>query len=257
MLATEKPSIENLCQNAPRPILDGLFSLCRLGVWKESSPRYAPPLSSDSIVMFPARHPNHDSDDLNHLIPQFSRELYHAQEGYNKALHGSKHSQIQATFSHPTVVLDHSDHLRNIKCDAHSIEICFTTEQAKAIAQETWKLDPKTGAFQLVTYHLGCGDTTGHKRSYFRVSRPVTSTATNCLSVPVAPVDEPDALESGEVFWGTYEASAQQKRALQMKGHIKSAGTTLGLIPNSTSNMPNNTSTVDIEHNMAAAKEFF
>ena len=43
-----------------------------------------PSFSRDGINLYPALHPEHDSKDLNHLVPENSKTLYYSQEGHRR-----------------------------------------------------------------------------------------------------------------------------------------------------------------------------
>ena len=43
-----------------------------------------PSFAHDGVNMYPALHPEHDPDDLRHLIPEDSKELYYSQEGHRR-----------------------------------------------------------------------------------------------------------------------------------------------------------------------------
>ncbi|OJJ66930.1 hypothetical protein ASPBRDRAFT_357224 [Aspergillus brasiliensis CBS 101740] len=177
--------------------------------------------SREGIWLYPALHPDHDPDDLQHLDPQLSKELYYSQEGHRPALHGAKHAQLQSTFSSPTVVLEHSSHIKDVVCDGqeNTMQVCFKTPEALQRAQRSWKDEIQSGTFNLVTYHMGCGDQTGDHRSFFRASNPTVDND-ECVSVSVEPLDERQAIHAGDLSWGTYLHPGHQKRE-PIKGHIK------------------------------------
>ncbi|KAK2759078.1 hypothetical protein FQN54_003177 [Arachnomyces sp. PD_36] len=218
----------------------------------------SPSLSGDGISLFPALHPEHDLNDLNHLVPQLAHDLHYSQEGHRPALHGAKHAQFQATFTRPTVVLEHSNQISKIKCQSDEIEICFKSPEARRITQDSW-----TGAgydsFNIVTYHRSCGDGTGERRSFFQASRPVFDSST-CLTVPATRIDEKDALDSGEVSWGTY-ASPLHKRE-PVLGHVRAVWPDEPLISGramagGNGSAPTGNGTVDLTTNAWAVEEFF
>jgi hypothetical protein len=43
-----------------------------------------PSFAGDGISLYPGHCPDHDADDLEHLIPQLSNELYYSQEGHRR-----------------------------------------------------------------------------------------------------------------------------------------------------------------------------
>jgi hypothetical protein len=166
------------------------------------------------------------------------------------ALHGAKHGSMKATFVRPTVVLDHSSQLQDIKCSNRDIETCFKSSKAFEAVKRSWHLDN----FNLVTYHMRCGDETSGKRTFFHAKQPVFNPQTSCVRVAVIPVPEEEALDSGEINWGTYQHPDYRKR-VPVKGHVRithnsSIDTTTPT--NMTEGKP-----VDITRNATALKNFF
>lgn len=144
-----------------------------------------PSFVSKAITLFPAHHPEHDVEDLGHLIPQETKEIYYSQEGHRPALHGAKHASLKGKFVRPTVVLDHTSHLQSITCTDTAIEACFTTKEAFDAVQKTWQLPE----FNIMTYHVGCGDETNGKHSYFHATGAKFDTGSLCAMVPVPKMD--------------------------------------------------------------------
>ncbi|KAJ5898999.1 hypothetical protein N7495_003743 [Penicillium taxi] len=175
-----------------------------------------PSFAHDEINMYPALHPDHNPHDYTHLIPEDSKELYYSQEGHRPALHGAKHGQLRATFSRPTVVLDHSSHIQDITCDNDHIEVCFAPDAYPTIERE-WK-KYENGSFNLITYHVGCGHLTGEYRSFFIASEPVFKG--NCVNVLAELTDEQGEIQEGHLNWGTYEHPNLAKRE-PVLGHVK------------------------------------
>jgi hypothetical protein len=44
----------------------------------------SPSFAHDGVNLYPALHPEHNTDDLSHLVPQNSKELYYSQEGHRR-----------------------------------------------------------------------------------------------------------------------------------------------------------------------------
>lgn len=178
---------------------------------------------------------------------------------YAVAIHGAKHSSLEAEFVHPTVVLDHSSHLRNIKCTNHHLEICFTP-QAFDTVYEAWRYQD----FILSTYHLGCGDETGGKRSFFHATHPVFNATSSCVKVASVPISEEEALNKGKITWGTYMDENNRKRA-PVKGHVRVVRNTTRASPhprgygNNMTFFGNDTNVMDVDlnRNATAVKSFF
>lgn len=178
------------------------------------------------------------------------------------ALHGAKHGRLHATFSRPTVVLDHSSHIDDINCGDGNIEICFIPQAFPTVETEWKKYD--RGSFNLITYHVGCGHLTGESRSFFVASQPVFDG--NCVTVLAELTDEHDEIQEGKLSWGTYQHPHIAKRE-PVLGHVKVSKadpeaqmrdlTTFGGY-NGTRNM-NMTSrgTNDLTKNATAVKDFF
>ncbi|KAL7911957.1 hypothetical protein GGI35DRAFT_492031 [Trichoderma velutinum] len=205
-----------------------------------------PSFAGNGVFMYPGHHPDHDADDFVHLTPRGSNELYYSQEGHRPAIHGSKHGSLKATFVRPTVVLDHSNHLREVKCSHSSIRVCFTSPQAYRVAQGSWHLDD----FNLATYHIGCGDEDSGTRSFYHATKDVVFDApTLCVKVAVTRILEQSALDSAELSWGTYQNPDHRKRT-PVRGHIRMVDQSAGIDET-------DDDAVDITHNVTALQNFF
>lgn len=75
-------------------------------------------------------------------------------------------------------------------------------------------------SFNLATYHVGCGDETSGKRTFFHASDLSVYPDTKCAVMAAVPIDEEQALDSGVVTWGTYESPDEKRRSL-VKGHVR------------------------------------
>lgn len=140
---------------------------------------------------------------------------------YIAPIHGSKHGSLKAKFVRPTVVLDHTSHLRAVDCSKpNQIEVCFSNQEAFDAARHSWNATDLT----VVTFHVGCGDELSGKRSYFNtVGHVVTNQRTLCIAAHTKEVSHDEALESGEIRWGTYEDPENKKR-MPALGHVRMAG---------------------------------
>ena len=178
----------------------------------------APSFAGDGISLHPGLHPDHDPNDLAHLVPSLSNELHWSQEGHRRkclilyvyrvngllaALHGAKHAHMNTTFKYPTVVLEHSNQIESISCQDGAITACFKTKQAVQTVLQSW-IRKDIDTFNLVTYHVGCGDESGARRSFFEATRPVIDLGSSCMTVQTRRVQEQEAIEDGELSWGTY-----------------------------------------------------
>lgn len=160
----------------------------------------------------------------------------------------------------PTIVLDHSSHIRDVKCSDRHIEMCFKTHQAFETAHESW--DSNDG-FNLITYHMGCGDQSSEKRSFFYAKQPMFDANSTCVIVAAIPIEEHEALESGRVSWGTYIDPDNRKRD-SAKGHVRILQSNPSYPP-VYGNYRNNTgyrnytrvNYVDLNRNATAVKDFF
>ena len=50
-----------------------------------------PSFSGDGISLYPAHHPAHDPNDLEHLTPKLANELYYSQEGHRRTYTEAPH----------------------------------------------------------------------------------------------------------------------------------------------------------------------
>ncbi|KAJ5259215.1 hypothetical protein N7478_012196 [Penicillium angulare] len=176
-----------------------------------------PSFSYDGVNMYPALHPEHNASDIGHLIPHGTKDLYFSQEGHRPALHGAKHGQLQANFSRPTIVLEHSNHVKEVNCDDGYIEVCFKSPESLETVEKSWKEYSDSESFNVITYHIGCGHRTGEYRSIFVASHPIFHD--DCVTVNAELSDEKDEIRDGKLNWGTYQ-SPHAKRT-PVKGHVK------------------------------------
>lgn len=79
----------------------------------------------------------------------------------------SSFGNIQSTFNHPTVLLNHSSHIENISCRRNGIDICFTNDEVKRHTEEKWKAND--GPLLIGTNHAGCGDYNIGVRAFWKV----------------------------------------------------------------------------------------
>ncbi|KAI1817053.1 hypothetical protein GGS20DRAFT_535201 [Poronia punctata] len=176
--------------------------------------QYHASFAGKGVSLFPAHHPNHSIDSLDHIVPKINHELYFSQEGHRPSRHGAKHAAMKTKFSRPTIILDHTAHLLSISCGGKSIDACFTPDAFKE-AQKTWTEQE----FNLVTYHVGCGDEATGARSIFLASQPKFDEKTSCVKVSTKHITHEDAMESGEITWGTYKDP--EKAHIPVKGHMR------------------------------------
>lgn len=95
--------------------------------------------------------------------------------------------------------------------------VCFSSPEAFKKAQTAWNIPE----FNIATFHIGCGDELSGERSYFHAKRPTAiNHRTKCLSIPTKRIQHTEALDSGEITWGTYIDPKDRKRT-PVLGHIK------------------------------------
>lgn len=171
-------------------------------------------------------------------------------------MHGAKHGSLEAEFIHPTVVLDHSSHLRSIQCGDHRLNICFSPQGYDTV-EKTWKSED----FILSTYHVGCGDEMSGKRSFFHAKNPNFDAISHCVEVVAVPMAEEEALNKGKITWGTFTDENNRKRA-PVKGHVR----VVRNMPSKNYAKPGNMTIfgndtnamdVDLNQNATAVKNFF
>ncbi|KAH8890636.1 hypothetical protein GQ53DRAFT_765831 [Thozetella sp. PMI_491] len=221
-----------------------------------------PSFTGEGISLFPGLHPDHDLDDLEHLTPKLSNELYYSQEGHRPAVHGAKHGSMNANFNLPAVILDHTSGLRSIKCRGNQrIDICLKPEAFRH-AQNAWNISQ----FILVTYHIGCGDELSGKRSYFHAEHPQFDTTSACITLATAPIEQEDAVDSGKISWGTFH-DPEKNKTMPVKGHVRLSEPVDPFLArrdsphkrnsDKPSTRPDRNSTVDLNDDKAAAISFF
>ena len=173
-------------------------------------------------------------------------------------MHGAKHGNLKAEYTHPTVVLDHSFHIKNVKCSPGSMEICFKNKDAFKAAETSWNMNK----WYIVAFHNGCGDTGSGKRSTFEASLPEFDEDSMCATTKATQVADEDALQSGTIRWGTYISPSYRKRA-PVKGHIRmdepssAPGASDQFNSTTHSILPITNQTVDLTSNATALEAFF
>ena len=226
-----------------------------------------PAFAKEGVNLYPALHPEHDHSDLIHLIPEGSKRMHFSQEGHRSqypqaifshvlsanlfldALHGAKHAHLEATFSHPTVILEHSSHIQDVVCSNGHIKICFNTPDALATVERSWKKEMTSDVFNLITYHINCGHLSGERRSFFRASKP--SFEDGCVTVEASFIDDNEAIHAGELAWGTYSEPNLAKRQ-PVKGHVRVSKPQEDVVDGS-----GGSETVNINEDAAALHAFF
>ena len=103
-----------------------------------------------------------------------------------------------------------------MKCIDREILLAFSYTTAYQHAQKTWTWLN----FTIATYHLGCGDEYARKQSFFQARDLEWDAQSVSVTMKVTPMDQGDAIHSGEISWGTYTDPMQQKRS-PVKGHIR------------------------------------
>ena len=114
-------------------------------------------------------------------------------------------------------MLEHSSYIKDVVCDDNHIKVCFKTPEALTTVENQWKNETDSKAFNLVTYHIGCGHLTGEYRSFFHASQPVFDG--ECVTVVAELIDEQEAFHVGELSWGTYISPHLSKRQ-DVRGHV-------------------------------------
>ncbi|MCJ1430981.1 hypothetical protein MMC27_000331 [Xylographa pallens] len=207
-----------------------------------------PAFARPGVMLYPGLNPAHNSSDPSHLIPETSKELYYSQEGHKPAIDGSKHANIGTNFTHPTVLLEHSNQIKSVKCIKDSISVVFTSLDAFQIAERTW--DPKDGSFIVATYHVSCGNVLDGMRSFFKCSTPSFDSDTLSVMLPaVSQLANVEAIKEADVSWGTYSVpSTNKKRSTVNPRAIQVAQPSL---------MAGASGTVDLTTNFDALEYFF
>ncbi|KAJ5086417.1 hypothetical protein NUU61_007724 [Penicillium alfredii] len=128
------------------------------------------------------------------------------------------------------------------------MHVCFKTPKAFNVIEHSWGSQEN---FNLATYHVGCGDESSGKRSFFHASKPSVNSEDMCVVIPVTPIDESEALHSGVMSWGTYTDPNERRRS-PTKGHVRVANPNT----NGTKPMPSG-GNMDIVTDPSALKTFF
>lgn len=110
-----------------------------------------------------------DSQDTTHpdnVIPQDQHTLHYAGNGNTDSSQQGTQAQIQYSFQHPSVPLEHVDSIKNVQCPSDSeISFSFSNSDMFQKAIDSW---PKPGSdFVLIDATEGCGKS--NQRTFFYV----------------------------------------------------------------------------------------
>lgn len=112
---------------------------------------------------------------------------------------------INSTFNHPTVLLDHSSHVESVTCsDSDNLKVCFTNKEAKDHARESWgNALGDSGSLVFSTNHPGCSGYSDGARGYWMASSAdFRSGDSSCVHVNSTEVPLDEALDNFELEFG-------------------------------------------------------
>ncbi|THC93614.1 hypothetical protein EYZ11_006898 [Aspergillus tanneri] len=190
-------------------------------------------------VLYPAHPPNHDADDLAHLVPT-PEQAMHFREGGKSATDPSSFGHMVSTFNHPTVLLDHSSQIASVSCKPNGLDVCFKNEAAERHAAEKWDANHSPLIFS--TNHPGCGNHHDGKRSFWKVSTVLFKAKQKCASVNATEVSMEEAMKDFDLEFGHTHEKIHKER-------LSRRSTSATLIASST--------TEDITDDPAALSDFF
>lgn len=83
------------------------------------------------------------------------------------AVHRHFFANANATWTKPSVVLEHSKRIASINCTDDGLDVVFTDTHAYRHAQKAW---PADGDFVVISHTAGCQADVDGQRAYFNVS---------------------------------------------------------------------------------------
>ncbi|KAF2224618.1 hypothetical protein BDZ85DRAFT_318533 [Elsinoe ampelina] len=105
--------------------------------------------AAPTATLIPVLNRDIDPKDMKNLIPQDSSALYYAEKSWNSNPYAKKlFVQMNAQFTYPTVLIENSDYLRDMKCsfrkfDAdnlnYTLELIVTKKEAFDLVERHWR----------------------------------------------------------------------------------------------------------------------
>ena len=152
-------------------------------------------------TLAPATGPSHDANNLTHLAPATSNNLYYANPGADTDL-DHMFASLDVTFNKPAVVLENSAYVSNVTCSTDGIGVIFNGDQGYNYAKQQW---PTFGNdFILVSHSDGCKDTSPNQRTFWQVTGAQFDDSSKACDVKCSEVGIDQAASDMTAQWGSY-----------------------------------------------------
>lgn len=157
----------------------------------------APP----AATLLPATGPSHDAQNLTHLAPATSNNLYYSHNGSDTSV-DHMFASLDMNFTKPAVVLENSAYVSNVTCSTDGIGITFNDDQGYNYAKQQW---PSFGGdFILVSHSDGCKNTTATQRTFWQVSDAQFDDDNKACDVKCSEIGIDQAANDMHAEWGTW-----------------------------------------------------
>ena len=157
----------------------------------------APPPPGQTLI--PAAGPDHDANDLTHLEPATSGNLYYANNKDTSLSH--MFASLDLEYTKPAVVLENSAYIFNVTCATDGLALTFTSDQGYDYAKTQW---PTFGGdFILVSHSDGCKNSTD-ERTFWQVTDTTFDDEANACGVKCTEVNITDAATNMKAKWGNF-----------------------------------------------------
>jgi hypothetical protein len=170
---------------------------------KKTSTKTSPNASQQAPVatLKPNVHWDYDTKPASNVIPIPPKDGSNLYYGINDPSKAGEYAWLTYFFKQPSVNLDHTDHIIDIKFSSDSLEMHFDSDEAWELAIETWS---KKDELVLITYTEGCGAYETLDRCFFQVTKINWKEDEHSIVAEGQPTHPNEIISRGESEWGYY-----------------------------------------------------
>lgn len=146
-----------------------------------------------------------DRSSLDNLKPRTNSQVYFTENGRADPHTAHVFALMDATSNHPSVMLDHTDAVKNVSCGDGIITLDFTDPRARSHAEKVWG----DGEFAAITSSARCG---GGQPSYWHVNHANFPPNSSRVLLHGTEVGVEHALDEVSLSWGTHVPNKKHDR---------------------------------------------
>ncbi|KAH7052402.1 hypothetical protein B0J12DRAFT_785256 [Macrophomina phaseolina] len=156
--------------------------------------------SGPVATLVPTVPSDHDGADLWHLDPTIANVLYFTENGVADPTISQIFALMRVNATYPSVVLEHSNFIRNVTCSGQGLEVQFATPEAFEYARSVWN-----GTFVVVTSSVGCAAALQGQHTYWLVNAATFPEESNTAVLTSQEIAVENALNDVNLIWGTQD----------------------------------------------------